>query len=155
MFIATAVNQIVDLQFKWAVEAATKTGGLEKLTTVFGNFYSVMGLLAFLFQIFFTQRIHRRCGSPSACALPTSVAVSTVLLLLAYGPLALAPSAAAYILALRDRIPVLGRAVAASCCSCRCRRRCASRPRPSSTFSSSAWVAAPLRCCCSRSSTTR
>jgi len=103
MFIATAVNQIVDLQFKWAVEAATKTGGLERLTEVFGNFYSIMGLLAFLFQIFFTQRIHRRLGvAVGLRVLPTSVAVSTVLLLLAYGPLVLAPLAAAYVLKLSE-----------------------------------------------------
>ena len=103
MFIATAVNQIVDLQFKWAVEAAAGTGGLERLTTVFGNFYSVMGLLAFLFQIFFTQRIHRRLGvAVGLRVLPTSVAVSTGLLLLAYGPVALAPLAAAYILKLSE-----------------------------------------------------
>jgi AAA family ATP:ADP antiporter len=103
MFIATAVNQIVDLQFKWAVEEATKTGGLERLTSVFGNFYSIMGLLAFIFQILFTQRIHRRLGvAVGLRVLPTSVAVSTVLLLLAYGPVALAPLAAAYVLKLSE-----------------------------------------------------
>ena len=103
MFIATAVNQIVDLQFKWAVEEAAGTGGLERLTTVFGNFYSVMGLLAFLFQIFFTQRIHRRLGvAVGLRVLPSSVAVSTGLLLLAYGPLVFAPLAAAYVLKLSE-----------------------------------------------------
>jgi AAA family ATP:ADP antiporter len=103
MFLATAVNQIVDLQFKWAVEEAKKVGGLEQLTTTFGDFYSVMGLLAFVFQIFFTQRIHRRLGVAFGLrVLPVSVAVSTVLLLLAYGPLMLAPLAAAYVLKLSE-----------------------------------------------------
>lgn len=103
MFVATAVNQIVDLQFKWAVEAAAKTGGLERLTEIFGNFYSVMGLLAFLFQIFFTQRIHRRLGvAVGLRVLPLSVAISTILLLLTFGPLTLAPLAAAYILKLSE-----------------------------------------------------
>lgn len=103
MFIATAANQIVDLQFKWAVEAAAKDGGLERLTEIFGNFYSVMGLLAFLFQIVFTQRIHRRLGvAVGLRVLPLSVAVSTGLLLLTFGPLTLAPLAAAYILKLSE-----------------------------------------------------
>lgn len=103
MFLATATNQIVDLQFKWAVEEVKKAGGLEQLTTTFGDFYSVMGILAFVFQIFFTQRIHRRLGVTFGLrVLPVSVAVSTVLLLLAYGPLALAPLSAAYVLKLAE-----------------------------------------------------
>lgn len=103
MFLSNAVNQVVDLQFKWAVEAAKEGGGLEQLTTTFGNFYSVMGLLAFIFQILFTERIHRRMGvGVGLRILPASVAVSSVLLLLAYGPELLAPLAAAYILKLAE-----------------------------------------------------
>ena len=60
MLLAATVAQIVDLQFGWAVERATET--LHQRTATFGNLYSVMGLAAFVFQLLFTSRIHRRFG---------------------------------------------------------------------------------------------
>ncbi|MDA8016414.1 MAG: HEAT repeat domain-containing protein [Thermoanaerobaculia bacterium] len=60
MLLAATVAQVVDLQFGWAVERATET--LHQRTAIFGNLYSVMGLAAFVFQLLFTSRIHRRLG---------------------------------------------------------------------------------------------
>ena len=60
MLLAATVAQVVDLQFGWAVEKATET--LHQRTAAFGNLYSVMGLAAFVFQLLFTSRIHRRLG---------------------------------------------------------------------------------------------
>lgn len=102
MFIAMFVNQMVDLQFKWVIQENTQ--GLEGLTLAFGKFYTVMGLLAFSFQILFTQRIHRALGvAVGLRVLPLSIAVSSVLLILAYGPLAVIPVVtAAYILKLSE-----------------------------------------------------
>ncbi len=102
MFIAMFVNQMVDLQFKWVIEE--NTHGLAGLTSAFGKFYTVMGLLAFLFQIFFTQRIHRALGVAAGLrVLPVSVAVSSILLILAYGGLAvISVVTAAYVLKLSE-----------------------------------------------------
>ena len=51
---------------------------------MFGNLYSVMGISAFLFQLFFTSRIHRLLGVGFAMrVLPVTVALGTSALLLA------------------------------------------------------------------------
>lgn len=82
--LTLVVGQIVDLQFNWAVEQTTTT--LDQRTAFFGNFYSVMGVAAFLFQLLFTARIHRTLGIAFAMrVLPVTVAVGTVALLVTAG----------------------------------------------------------------------
>jgi AAA family ATP:ADP antiporter len=82
--LTVVVAQIVDLQFNWAVEQATT--GLDQQTTFFGNFYSVMGISAVLFQLVFTARIHRALGVGIAMRiLPSTMAFGTVALFVAAG----------------------------------------------------------------------
>jgi AAA family ATP:ADP antiporter len=77
--VTVAVAQVVDLQFNWAVEAATTT--LDQRTAFFGNFYSIMSLTAFAFQLLFTARIHRTLGVGVALrVLPVTMALGTGLL---------------------------------------------------------------------------
>ncbi|HVS01495.1 MAG TPA: Npt1/Npt2 family nucleotide transporter, partial [Thermoanaerobaculia bacterium] len=79
MVLTVMVAQVVDLQFNWAVERATST--LEQRTAFFGNFFTVMGVSAFLFQMLFTARIHRALGVGFALrVLPTTMGVGTVAL---------------------------------------------------------------------------
>lgn len=88
MLLSVVVSQMVDLQFNWAIQRATTT--LDQRTAVFGFFYSVMGLLAFVFQLFFTQRIHRRLGVGFAMrVMPTTVGLGTVALI---GAVTVAPA---------------------------------------------------------------
>lgn len=78
------VAQIVDLQFNWAVEQTTNS--LDEQTAFFGNFFSVMGVVAFIFQLVFTARIHRTLGIGFALrVLPVTMAVGTIALFLAAG----------------------------------------------------------------------
>ena len=82
--ISVIVAQIVDLQFNWAVEQSTT--GLDERTAFFGNFFSVVGLLAFVFQIAFTARIHRSLGVGFALrVLPVTLGVGTIAMFLAAG----------------------------------------------------------------------
>lgn len=75
--LTVIVGQIVDLQFNWAVQRATTS--LDQRTAFFGNFYTIMGLLAFAFQMLFTSRILRTLGVGfSIRVLPVTVAVATV-----------------------------------------------------------------------------
>ncbi|HEX7705280.1 MAG TPA: Npt1/Npt2 family nucleotide transporter [Thermoanaerobaculia bacterium] len=77
MLLTVVVAQIVDLQFNWAVQQATTS--LDQRTAFFGNFYSVMGLMAFAFQLIFTARIHRNLGVGFAMrVLPVSMGVGTL-----------------------------------------------------------------------------
>ena len=79
MVLSVVVAQIVDLQFNWAVENATTD--LEDATRFFGNFYSIMGIAAFLFQLAFTARIHRVLGVGVAMrVLPVTLAFGTAAL---------------------------------------------------------------------------
>ncbi len=81
MLLTIIVSQIVDLQFNWAVERSTS--GLENRTEFFGNFFSLMGVAALLFQLFFTTRIHRLLGVGFALrVLPTSLTAGTLALLI-------------------------------------------------------------------------
>ena len=76
------VSQIVDLQFNWAVEQTTET--LDERTAFFGNFFSIMGIAAFVFQLIFTARIHRSQGIGFALrVLPVTMSLGTVALFLA------------------------------------------------------------------------
>jgi len=82
LLLGVAVGQIIDLQFNWAVEQATT--GLGERAAWFGNFFSVAGVAAFLFQILFTARIHRTAGVGAALrALPITLGLGTVALLVA------------------------------------------------------------------------
>ncbi len=78
------VSQIVDLQFNWAVEQTTST--LDERTAFFGNFFSAMGIAAFIFQLLFTARIHRAQGIGFALrVLPVTMGLGTVMLIVAAG----------------------------------------------------------------------
>lgn len=76
MMLSVVVAQVVDIPFNWAVEQST--GDLDDATRFFGNFYSFMNLAAFIFQLFFTARIHRALGVGVAMRfLPVIVALGS------------------------------------------------------------------------------
>ena len=76
------VANIVDLQFKYAVDASIT--GLDAQTVFFGNFFSIMNISAFIFQLLLTSRIHRALGVGFAMrVLPSVMAVGTVGLFMA------------------------------------------------------------------------
>ena len=76
MVLMTVVAQVVDLQFNWAVQEATSD--LDDATRFFGNFFSIMGIAAFLFQLTFTSRIHRTLGVGVAMRiLPVAMALGS------------------------------------------------------------------------------
>jgi AAA family ATP:ADP antiporter len=84
LVLGVVVAQIIDLQFNWAVEQATT--GLSERTAFFGNFFSVIGIAAFAFQLVFTARIHRKLGVGFAMrVLPGTLAVGTIALILTSG----------------------------------------------------------------------
>ncbi len=108
VFLSMAVNQMVDLQFKWAVEDATKWETdrgvqLDERTLAFGQYYTLMGILGFLFQIFLTQRIHRAMGVAFGLRfLPVSVGVASVLMLMANAEVGMSVLTAAFVLKLSE-----------------------------------------------------
>ena len=82
MVLTVVVAQIVDIQFNWSVEQAIT--GLDARTAFYGNFFSVMGISAFVFQLAFTSRIHRALGVGVALkVLPVTMAIGTVALFVA------------------------------------------------------------------------
>jgi AAA family ATP:ADP antiporter len=84
MLLMVVVSQTVDLQFNWVVQQHTTT--LDQRTSVMGNFYTLMGVIGFVFQLLFTRRIHRALGVGFGMrVLPVAVGVTTVLLLLSFG----------------------------------------------------------------------
>ena len=83
MMLTVVVANVVDIPFNWAVEQSTT--GLDNATEFFGNFYSIMGISAFIFQLLFTARIHRVFGVGVAMRiLPTAMALGTAAVLGAY-----------------------------------------------------------------------
>jgi len=67
MFVTVVVANIIDLQFSWAMVEALppdmdKAERFDALTGGFGNLYVLMSGSAFVFQLLFTSRIHRRLG---------------------------------------------------------------------------------------------
>jgi AAA family ATP:ADP antiporter len=86
MTLTVMVSQLVDLQFNWAAEAWTHATGhtaLDQRTAFFGNFFSIMGISALLFQLTFTARIHRYLGVGFAMRLlPVTMFLGTAALLL-------------------------------------------------------------------------
>ncbi len=84
MLLMVVVSQTVDLQFNWVVQQHTTT--LDQRTRVMGSFFTLMGVIGFVFQLAFTQRIHRVLGVGFGMrVLPATVAVTTALLLLSFG----------------------------------------------------------------------
>ena len=89
MFTTVVVANIIDMQFNWAmIEAlpADMTGSerFDALTGGFGNFYVLMSGSAFVFQLLFTARIHRRLGIGFAMrVLPVAMLFGTVGIFLA------------------------------------------------------------------------
>ena len=82
MLLAALVAQIVDLQFAWIVEQNTE--GFGRRAAAFGNLYTIMGLTAFVFQLLFTARIHRRLGVGFALrVLPVANGLGAIAFLLA------------------------------------------------------------------------
>ncbi len=82
LMLSMIAAQIIDLQFNWVVEQATT--GLANRAAFFGNFYSVMGIAAAIFQIFWTGRIHRSLGVGFALrVLPSSLIAGTAMVFLA------------------------------------------------------------------------
>ena len=134
MFLSIMVAEITDLQFNWVVEQATDR--LDQRTVIFGNFFSAMALLSFVFQLLLTSsRLQRGLGvGPSMRVLPATMAVGTAGVL---GAAALMPAALIHMVAalkigegaLRYS---LDQARASSSTS-RCRRRSARASRPPST----------------------
>jgi ATP:ADP antiporter, AAA family len=84
MVLTVVVAQVVDLQFSWAVQESTTT--LDQRTAFFGNFYSIIGIVAFLFQLVFTARIHRTLGVGVAMRiLPVLMGIGTIAIIGAAG----------------------------------------------------------------------
>jgi AAA family ATP:ADP antiporter len=75
--LTVVVAQVVDLQFNWAVQESTTD--LEDRGNFFGNFYTIMNISAFLFQLIFAARIHRSLGVGFAMrVLPVSMGIGTL-----------------------------------------------------------------------------
>jgi AAA family ATP:ADP antiporter len=83
MVLTVVVAQVVDIQFNWVAE--TRTESLDDATRFFGNFFTIMGLSAFLFQLIFTSRIHRGLGVGVAMRiLPAAMAVGSAAVLFSF-----------------------------------------------------------------------
>jgi len=92
MAMTVMVGQLVGWQFYWFVELRTQ--GLDQRTTVISQFFVIMGVVGFLFQLIFTQRIHRALGVGVAMrVLPATVGLIqvAVLVVLAIAPAAVFP----------------------------------------------------------------
>jgi len=89
MLVTVMVGQLVGWQFYWFVELETQE--LDQRTTLISQFFVLMGIVGFLFQLLFTQRIHRALGVGVAMrVLPTTVGVMQIAVVVA---LAIAPGA--------------------------------------------------------------
>ena len=92
MLVTVVVGQLVGWQFYWFVEL--KTEGLDQRTTVISQFFVLMGIVGFLFQLLFTQRIHRALGVGAGMrVLPstTGLVQVAVVLALTFAPVAVYP----------------------------------------------------------------
>ncbi|HSF13951.1 MAG TPA: Npt1/Npt2 family nucleotide transporter [Vicinamibacteria bacterium] len=84
LLLSVVVAQIVDLQFNWAVEQSTSSLG--DRTARFGNFLSVVSLMALVVQVFFTSRVHSLLGVGVAMRiLPATIAAGTLAMLFCAG----------------------------------------------------------------------
>jgi len=88
MLATVVVGQLVGWQFYWHVEKHTEMVDealqLDKRTSVIGGFFILMGVVGFLFQLLFTQRIHRALGvGVGMRVLPATVGVVQVAVMIA------------------------------------------------------------------------
>ncbi|MCP4896012.1 MAG: cyclic nucleotide-binding domain-containing protein [bacterium] len=84
MLLMVMVAQTVDIQFYWVIE--NHTTDLDQRTRVVGDFFTVMGLVGFAFQLLFTPRILRVFGVGAGMRfLPLSVGSATILLMISFG----------------------------------------------------------------------
>jgi AAA family ATP:ADP antiporter len=82
MLSTVMIGQLVQWQFYWYVE--NNTSGLDRLTSVIGFAFILMGVVGFLFQLIFTGRIHRVLGvGVGLRVLPGTVAVAQLGVVLA------------------------------------------------------------------------
>jgi len=92
MLVTVVVGQLVGWQFYWFVELRTEH--LDERTTVISQFFILMGIVGFLFQLLFTQRIHRALGvGVGMRVLPATVGLMQVAVVLALtvAPIAVYP----------------------------------------------------------------
>lgn len=89
LMAATVVaGQLVGWQFYWHVEQHTEmvdeARQLDTRTSVIGGFFTLMGVVGFLFQLLFTGRIHRALGvGVGMRVLPATVGVIQVMVVIA------------------------------------------------------------------------
>ncbi len=88
MLATVVVGQLVGWQFYWHVEKHTEMVDealqLDKRTSVIGGFFILMGVVGFLFQLLFTQRIHRALGvGVGMRVLPATVGVVQIAVMIA------------------------------------------------------------------------
>ncbi|MEJ2189485.1 MAG: hypothetical protein P8Y93_08725, partial [Acidobacteriota bacterium] len=82
MLSTVMVGQLVQWQFYWYVQK--NTDRLDQRTAVIGTAFILMGVAGFLFQIFFTRRIHKTLGvGVGMRILPGSVAAAQLAVVLA------------------------------------------------------------------------
>ncbi len=98
MVATVVVGQLVGWQFYWHVEEATELAEtadrLDLRTSVIGKFFVLMGIVGFVFQLLFTQQIHRALGVGVAMrVLPVTVGATqtAVVFALASAPIAVYP----------------------------------------------------------------
>jgi AAA family ATP:ADP antiporter len=82
------VGQLVGWQFYWFVEKATETVAkaeqLDTRTSVISQYFILMGVVGFIFQLVFTRRIHRALGVGVAMrVLPGTVGLTQVAVVIA------------------------------------------------------------------------
>ncbi|MEE4272288.1 MAG: Npt1/Npt2 family nucleotide transporter [Thermoanaerobaculales bacterium] len=93
MLATVVVGQLVGWQFYWHVEQHTEetvrdASMLDARTSVIGGFFILMGIVGFIFQLFFTQRIHRVLGvGVGMRVLPATVGVVQITVLVALAAL--------------------------------------------------------------------
>ncbi|MCC7431171.1 MFS transporter [bacterium] len=84
VFVSVVVSTIVDFQFK--VIAKETYQNQDTLTDFFGEFYTAIGIVAFVFQLFFTSPVLKRFGVGfSGLILPFTMLVSSVFILFSTG----------------------------------------------------------------------
>ena len=89
MLATVVVGQLVGWQFYWHVQQETTE--LDERTSVIGGFFILMGIVGFVFQLLFTQRIHRALGvGVGMRVLPATVGflqIAVVVALIAQAPI--------------------------------------------------------------------
>ncbi|HSL19467.1 MAG TPA: Npt1/Npt2 family nucleotide transporter [Methylomirabilota bacterium] len=88
MVATVVVGQLVGWQFYWYVEKVTEAVAqadqLDARTLIIGQFFILMGIVGFVFQLLFTQRIHRFLGVGAGMrVLPATVGACQVAVVVA------------------------------------------------------------------------